>query len=477
MRMMMLTCVAWTVVLGGAEAFSMPTQWSVNGHWYEFRLGDQTADAWAGEAAGLGGHLVTMTSAQEAAHVEAVRDAANATAAFVTGGYQDASAPDYSEPSGGWRWVTGEVWDYVNWGEVAGAMQPDDLPGGASVVGVRWQEDGLWADIDSGTEWGAVFEWSADCDGDGVVDYGEIQDGTHDDVNGNGIPDCCDEGVSCHPITVDDDGPADYADIQSALEAAEEGAEVLVMPGIYTSSAGEVINFPGRAVQLSSQDGADVTIIDGEGIRRGIGTSHGGSGIVVEGFTIRNCETGGGGGGILCGTGVDITFRSMRIEDNYAGGEGGGMNVGGAGTVSLIECLFVGNNAVNGGGLHCHDASMTVSGARFESNVASGSGGAIHNSDGMSLVIDNTSFCDNDAASGSDIWGGWTDAGGVMFDDCEDSCPADSHGNGDGVVAVDDLLIVIGAFGGSGPDGDVNEDGVVGVNDLLMVIDAWGPCP
>jgi hypothetical protein len=64
----------------------------------------------------------------------------------------------------------------------------------------------------------------------------------------------------------------------------------------------------------------------------------------------------------------------------------------------------------------------------------------------------------------------------VLFDDCEDNCPADSHGNGDGVVAVDDLLIVIGNYGGVGPAGDVDEDGIVGVNDLLMVIDSWGLC-
>jgi hypothetical protein len=36
-----------------------------------------------------------------------------------------------------------------------------------------------------------VVEWSADCNGDGIVDYGQIVDGTLDDVNGTGIPDLC----------------------------------------------------------------------------------------------------------------------------------------------------------------------------------------------------------------------------------------------------------------------------------------------
>ena len=41
-----------------------------------------------------------------------------------------------------------------------------------------------------------VIEYSADCNGDGIVDYGQILDGSLADNNGNGIPDCCDD-ISC----------------------------------------------------------------------------------------------------------------------------------------------------------------------------------------------------------------------------------------------------------------------------------------
>jgi len=44
--------------------------------------------------------------------------------------------------------------------------------------------------------------------------------------------------------------------------------------------------------------------------------------------------------------------------------------------------------------------------------------------------------------------------------------------SGDGTVDVNDLLIVIGNWGGGG-QGDVDHDGVVGVNDLLIVLEAW----
>jgi len=413
-----------------------------------------------------------MTSAAEVAHVESIRDASGPEMAFVAGGFQDPSAPDYSEPAGGWQWVTGEDWDFTNWGVVEGADQPDNAPGDASVLGVRWQEDGVWCDVPSGTQWGAVFEWSADCDGDGVVDYGEILDGTHEDLDGNGIPDCCDEGVACHPITVDDDGPADYSDIQSALEASEEGDEVLVMPGTYTSDGGEVINFPGHPVTLRSAGGAEHTIIDGEGIRRGIVTSWGGSDIVVEGFTVRNCETAGGGGGILCGTGVNITFRDMVIEDNYAGAEGGGANLGGAGTVVMESCRFVRNVAGNGGGLHMHDSQVSLSGCRFAVNEADGAGGAIHHGSASGLTIADTSFCSNAASGADDIAGNWDDAGGNTFDDC----PCSSDFDGSGSVDVGDLLTVVAWWGSAGPLGDANGDGTVDVTDLLIAMEQWGTC-
>jgi hypothetical protein len=43
----------------------------------------------------------------------------------------------------------------------------------------------------------AIIEWSADCNSDGIVDYGQILAGDLDDANSNGIPDCCEQGTAC----------------------------------------------------------------------------------------------------------------------------------------------------------------------------------------------------------------------------------------------------------------------------------------
>ena len=76
--------------------------------------------------------------------------------------------------------------------------------------------------------------------------------------------------------TVDDDGKADFDNIQEAVDAASDGDEIVVMPGTYTSTQdAHVVNMLGKAVTLRSvsPSNADVvaaTIIDGENSRRGI---------------------------------------------------------------------------------------------------------------------------------------------------------------------------------------------------------------
>jgi len=55
------------------------------------------------------------------------------------------------------------------------------------------------------------------------------------------------------------------------------------------------------------------------------------------------------------------------------------------------------------------------------------------------------------------------------------NCPADI--NGDGVVSVSDILILIEQWGScNGCTGDINSDGTVDITDLLEIVAAWGPC-
>ena len=73
----------------------------------------------------------------------------------------------------------------------------------------------------------------------------------------------------------------------------------------------------------------------------------------------------------------------------------------------------------------------------------------------------------------------WSTASGSFFAAVlgdiirEAGCKADLHI--DGIIDVNDLLLVISQFGLSGM-GDIDNSGAVDVNDLLLLIEAWGEC-
>jgi hypothetical protein len=65
------------------------------------------------------------------------------------------------------------------------------------------------------------------------------------------------------------------------------------------------------------------------------------------------------------------------------------------------------------------------------------------------------------------------------YDDIPDECAtlngARSDFDGNGQVDIDDLLRLIGVFGGVGGVEDLDDDGFVDIDDLLILIGDWGP--
>ena len=116
------------------------------------------------------------------------------------GGFQDRSAADYSEPAGGWKWVTGEPWSWTGWWPGEPTNFYCTTPGEDRLHFIDYQP--MWNDITDaageceGVNWSFLIEWSADCNGDGIVDYGQILRGELIDLNGNGVPDICETSVS-----------------------------------------------------------------------------------------------------------------------------------------------------------------------------------------------------------------------------------------------------------------------------------------
>ena len=60
---------------------------------------------------GVNGHLATISSKEEAEIIYSILDGHT----YWLGGFQNLSSSDYSEPSGGWEWVSGEKFNHSIW--------------------------------------------------------------------------------------------------------------------------------------------------------------------------------------------------------------------------------------------------------------------------------------------------------------------------------------------------------------------------
>ena len=200
--------VAASAAMVAAQAMGQQAvEWKVseggNGHWYQWvrvpaGISWSDSQAWC---VSRGGYLATATSSSENAFIFSLT---LPTSAWQNrfgpwlGGYQ---LPGSAEPAGGWTWVTGEPWSFTSWW----SWEPSNSYCRGVPEGFLHYIDKqpLWNDLPDdvgdcdGPTWSFIAEWSADCNADGVVDYGQILSGELIDANGNGVPDCCEDGSGC----------------------------------------------------------------------------------------------------------------------------------------------------------------------------------------------------------------------------------------------------------------------------------------
>jgi hypothetical protein len=206
-----VVCVFGT--LAASSSAQDAVQWRVqdggNGHWYSIT---PTAAIWSvvkAECESRGGHLVTITSAEENSF--AAPFAGSATAWI--GAFQP---PGSCEPLCDWRWVTGEPWGFSQW------APPGANDFGGNEDNAETYGSGEWNDMPNGG-WSrrGIIEWSADCNGDGIVDYGQIRAGELDDANGNFVADCCEGAPRCFacPGDITGGGEVNGIDLAAVLGA------------------------------------------------------------------------------------------------------------------------------------------------------------------------------------------------------------------------------------------------------------------
>ncbi|MGB2808290.1 MAG: hypothetical protein WBC22_11140, partial [Sedimentisphaerales bacterium] len=88
-------------------------------------------------------------------------------------------------------------------------------------------------------------------------------------------------------IYVDNNGPADFNNIQAAIDDSNDGDTIIVADGVYTGTGNRDIDFNGKAITVRSENGPENCIIDCQWLDYGF-RFHSGedNDSVLDGFTI-----------------------------------------------------------------------------------------------------------------------------------------------------------------------------------------------
>jgi hypothetical protein len=183
----------------GDASHAQAVQWRVedggNGHWYE--ISSTASQATVADAASRlkGAFLAIVTSSAENLFLFQLAQRSPGFHSAWIGGFQDFSDSAYSEPAGAWKWLDGQpIGDFAAWDTTY--SEPNNA-NGAQEDWIELTNLGTWNDTAQSLSRVAILEWSADCNADGIVDYGQCRDGSLPDYNGNNVPDCCETGQAC----------------------------------------------------------------------------------------------------------------------------------------------------------------------------------------------------------------------------------------------------------------------------------------
>lgn len=171
--------------------------------------------------------------------------------------------------------------------------------------------------------------------------------------------------------------PTDQPTIQAGVTAALPGDMVVIQPGLYTGPGNYDVDFLGKAITVTSQAGAALTVINclnlgrafifqtGEGpnsvlsdvtIVNGFAQFNGGGAIfcdgsspTIAGNTIQLCDANPGGGAIRLLDNADATITDNTIYHNNSYSDGGAISI--TNSDPLIEGNIIQNNSVTSPGL------------------------------------------------------------------------------------------------------------------------------
>ena len=452
--------------IGGGALAQDAVQWRVedggNGHWYavvpnasEHRSWDQCQAFCQAH----GSNLACISSADENSWI--ANFALQYEWAWVS--HPDGFGPllggrqvqGSGEPVGLWGWVSGEAWNYSNWNPGEPNNSGCGSPDGEAVLAFT-ARSAVWNDLNpnpaSCVGWLApsfIAEWSADCNNDGVVDYGQIRAGQLPDANADGVPDGCETNTGGH-----------YSAIQWTTAEGGNGhwyQAHVVSQGIGWSAANQLALQLGGSLacaesapekfyffaRFSPAAVPDAWVQQAPGSELNFGPWLGGAQQPGSKEPL-------GGWTWVSGVPFDPTELGCCNNDGCAGSE------------DRLHLMFY------QGAVTWNDLPDTWSCGAMP----------------RSLMIEWSADCNNDGVVdfGQILTGELVDANHNNIPDCCEgagacNCPGDVAR--DGVVNGIDLAAVLNNWGTTGGviNADANHDGTVDASDLAIVLSGWGACP
>ncbi len=230
-------------------------------------------------------------------------------------------------------------------------------------------------------------------------------------------------------IYVDDDGPANFNNIQAAIDDSNDGDVIVVNDGIYTGDGNRDIVMV-KSITVKSENGPENCIIDCQGtpIHKHRGFYLGGDpNTILEGFTIIN-------GYHQNGAAIDVynfdrpVITNCIIRSNSAEEDGGGIYIPWYGCAKLTNCTFLDNTAGrNGGGIASRGSVIAIN-CKFKRNSAGEHGGGTYDLYSWPTFLLNCTFSGNSA----NLFGGgvYTHESHTILTNCTLTANIAWHGGG-----------------------------------------------
>ncbi len=170
--------------------------------------------------------------------------------------------------------------------------------------------------------------------------------------------------------------PADVRTVQAAMDASADGDTVLVGPGTYN----ENLNFKGKAITVTSSDGAAKTTLDGGGTGQGAVVFFGSAetkASTLNGFTIQNgniaAASGNGSYGGVLVLNASATITNNVMISNYCSG-----------------IAVDGGSAVIDGNIISNTTALPASSSSACPNTFEGSGISLTDNNASTVIRNNT---------------------------------------------------------------------------------------